>query len=62
MRRQNCLSHGAAEPQPNIAVLLPREEKLELLGASDKRRLPTGAQVCNLPHKAQTAGGEEIKL
>jgi hypothetical protein len=50
--RQNCPPHGAAEPQPNIAVLLPRGENIELSGASDKRRLPTGAQVFNLPHKA----------
>jgi len=28
-----------------------REEEIEHLGASEGRRLPTGAQVFNLPHK-----------
>jgi len=34
----------------------PRREEIEKLGASRERRLPTGAQVFNLPHK----GGEGI--
>ena len=44
------LPHKAAEPQP-----LPRGEGIAQLGASEKRRLPTGAQVFNvgnLPHAA----------
>jgi len=32
---------------------LPQGKEIEQLGASRERRLPTGAQVFNLPHKKE---------
>jgi hypothetical protein len=39
-----------AAPRGSKAV--PRGEEIVQAGASGERRLPTGAQVFNLPHKA----------